>query len=262
MTVKTDQTKDIIIGMLKENTGTHFLDSGGAYGRNYERNKERDFKSEPACEVDASFWIRDNGERQEEVLFYYNIFHYLNNYLEYEPDLQKEFDKFEKLPENKDKNWLELMQEFAQSKSDEGESCFTTNTYNYDNLLSQVIQYTDFKMNGENYILLQVHGGCDVRGGYTAPKVFRVPEMDYFLIAQNDIDACVDLKVDKRQLKLEGIKDQPTCFRWYSDDGGYHWYADDEGTPKLELHVNDDKEPYMDYGGKQYKVEFMVNESY
>jgi hypothetical protein len=261
MTVKTDQTKDIIIGMLKENTGTHFLDSGGAYGRNYERNQKRDFEKEPACEVDASFFYH-NGERQEDVLFYYNVFHYLNNFLEYEPNLQKEFDEFEKLPENKDKNWLQLMQEFAESKNDEKYAVYSTNTYNYDNIISQVLQYTRFKIDGEDYILLQVHGGCDVRGGYTAPKIFRVSDLDYFLMAQTDIEAYVKLDSNENQAIFEGIEKPPTCFRWYSDDGGYHWYADDEGTPKLELHVNDNKEPYMEYGGKQYKVEFMVNESY
>ena len=31
---KTKTTKEVVREMLKENTGSHFLDSGGAYGRN------------------------------------------------------------------------------------------------------------------------------------------------------------------------------------------------------------------------------------
>jgi hypothetical protein len=38
--------------MLKTSTGTSILDSGSAYGRNWQRNQTRDFKSEPACEVE------------------------------------------------------------------------------------------------------------------------------------------------------------------------------------------------------------------
>ena len=38
------RTKEIIYGMLIENTGTHFLDSGGAYGRAWERNQGKTIK--------------------------------------------------------------------------------------------------------------------------------------------------------------------------------------------------------------------------
>ena len=31
--------KELIYKMLTENTGVHMLDSGGAYGRNWERNQ-------------------------------------------------------------------------------------------------------------------------------------------------------------------------------------------------------------------------------
>ena len=31
--------ENVIASMMTENTGTHFLDSGGAYGRNWQRNK-------------------------------------------------------------------------------------------------------------------------------------------------------------------------------------------------------------------------------
>ena len=54
--MKEGKTADVIISMLKENTGAHFLDSGGAYGRNWERNQARDFESEPACRVDVFDW--------------------------------------------------------------------------------------------------------------------------------------------------------------------------------------------------------------
>ena len=42
-------TKQIIYEMLTENTGTHFLDSGGEDGRNWQRNQKKtleDFENE------------------------------------------------------------------------------------------------------------------------------------------------------------------------------------------------------------------------
>jgi len=46
------------------------------------------------------------------------------------------------------------------------------NTYNHGSTLSQTLQYSMFEYDGENYYILQVHGGCDIRGGYTTPRVF------------------------------------------------------------------------------------------
>jgi hypothetical protein len=47
------------------------------------------------------------------------------------------------------------------------------NSYNWENFLSQDVQFVDFKIDGDNFTLLQIHGGADIRGGYTAPQVFE-----------------------------------------------------------------------------------------
>ena len=59
-------TKQIIYGMLTENTGTHFLDSGGSEGRMWQRNAKKtmqDFEneSEQSYEFDFKyiFLVRD-----------------------------------------------------------------------------------------------------------------------------------------------------------------------------------------------------------
>lgn len=65
-------TKQIIYGMLTENTGAHFLDSGGAYGRNHERNKLKtieDFEREP-----EQSYIYNYGYIERRV----SVFHYLS----------------------------------------------------------------------------------------------------------------------------------------------------------------------------------------
>ena len=49
----------------------------------------------------------------------------------------------------------------------------TYNTYNGEcHTLTQVLQGTNLGGPYSEYVFLQVHGGCDVRGGYTAPRVY------------------------------------------------------------------------------------------
>ena len=47
--------------------------------------------------------------------------------------------------------------------------------------LAKFLQGTDLELNGGsmcidggNYVLIQVHGGADVRGGYTDAKLFQI----------------------------------------------------------------------------------------
>ncbi len=191
-----------IKAMLTENTGRALCDSGDAYGRNYERNQGRKFESEPSCTVEID-------SKYNEINVTFNLYHYLKTYLELNDVtsmLNRKFKRFANQPDNQDAPWLALMEEFAQSNSDDCEY-YTTNTYNYDNILSQTLQYTIFRFHGLSYIILQIHGGCDVRGGYTKPHIFELPEPDYFQIAQSDIGA--------------------VCAKghnWMSDDSGSHWY--------------------------------------
>ena len=87
-----------------------------------------------------------------------------------------------------------------------------SNTYNWENLLSQGLQFlTFYDENEDMYIILQIHNGCDIRGGYTKPRFFKVLEEDYFFLAMSDVHAYCD------------------CKSLYSDDSGYHWYDDKTG---------------------------------
>ena len=154
-------TDEILAGMLTENTGSHMLDSGGAYGRNWERNKGRDvvsFIDAPAVNV-------------TEYGISLDLFHYLRERIEFMPDIQAEFDDFCNMEENQKTDWYTLMDEWCEKYPTDWLRGF--NSYNYDCLLSQTIQGHYFEYEGEVYLMLQIHGGCDVRGGYTAPKIFR-----------------------------------------------------------------------------------------
>jgi hypothetical protein len=55
-------------------------------------------------------------------------------------------------------------------------------------------------LNGNDYIILQVHGGCDARGGYTKPRVFSLDYegRDGFVLAsQRAWFSCSNKECDK-----------------------------------------------------------------
>ncbi|MEM0142516.1 MAG: hypothetical protein QXL94_00980 [Candidatus Parvarchaeum sp.] len=146
-----------------------------------------------------------------------DLFHFLTNTLSITPEskkLQKMFERYEK--EHPDNSYLNDMEDFAELLNDEGE-IHTINTYDDDALLSQVIQYVTFEKDDKNFVILQIHGGADVRGGYTAPYIFEVLDPDTFQFGVVDIEATT------RNGKS-----------WYTDDGGSHWYSDDEGKEESE----------------------------
>jgi len=218
--------------MMTENTGCSILDSGGFHGRNWERNRHRDFKTEPACYIEV--W-------DDSVSVYYSTFHYLTNFLDVTKKSERynrEFYENANKPENQDKTWLELMEEYGT----------VVNTYNYENIIDQVLQYVIFEDDdGDSFIILQIHGGCDVRGGYTKPQIFELYEPEYFMTAQFDVDAfCTGCGST-----------------WYSDDTGRSFYYDDGYSAKdkpVEEWWTFDKEKNRVVCKCGSKVEFGVKE--
>lgn len=168
-----DPTKKKIQELLCENTGCNILDSGGAYGRNWERNRQKDFDAIP--EVKVTY----NEILGIDVTF--PLYPFLVDSLELDEkaqELNKEFDKFER-EECQDCSWIETMETFVKKYgySDIGmiENTYS-NEYNY---FDQILQYLVFCTEDEDdwvstYVLLQIHNGCDVRGGYTDPYIFKL----------------------------------------------------------------------------------------
>jgi len=177
---KFTDTKKLVYAMLTENTGSHMLDSGGAYGRNWSRNQAKtieDFDNEQEQTIEKSEWTDRDGKVHTQYERTVSVFHYLS-----ELELDHVCDKFNEL--NTDcKDWDG---DFAWGVSQKGadfleligmESKHEFNTYNGDCDLSQVLQGTWLEdADGDTYLLLQIHGGCDVRGGYTDAKLFKVQD--------------------------------------------------------------------------------------
>jgi len=160
-------TKEVLAEMLREPTGVHFLDSGGAYGRHWQRNQERDFENEgPKMKV----W------GMNEVEFSVPLYLFLTDYLEYDEEVDRELQEFVK---NFEGSNMRASRQFRfQEDRDEILYNITINTYNMENVLDQVIQFTVYSRERDplwrgEHIFLHIHGGCDVRGGYTRPRAFR-----------------------------------------------------------------------------------------
>jgi hypothetical protein len=183
----TDNTEEVVFGMLTENTGTHFLDSGGSDGRAWQRNAKKtleDFRAEP----EAYF---EGGEYPEAGK---STFWILVNNLKHDQSLTAAYHEFAKAYE--DEGWLEINELWLDKLGVPGEggdfyseSRYTFNTYNWsdDWLGDQTLLGTSFGMGGSHYLILQVHGGADVRGGYTKPQVFELVEgLDGFIMSGGD----------------------------------------------------------------------------
>jgi hypothetical protein len=158
-TITATPTQEVLAAMMIENTGRHILDSGGAYGRSWERNQG----------LTVEDWIKSPrvtiGSYGDVTL---STFHYLDENLTYSPDLDRAFQGFSA---GSNGSYLEDIAEFIEligATTSGGE-----NSYNSESNLSQVIQWTSFTIGENNYMALQVHGGADVRGGYTKPRIFE-----------------------------------------------------------------------------------------
>ena len=210
-----NEIERIIHGMMIENTGAHFLDSGGAYGRNWERNRAvPDFRKDQALTVDIDEAKHKPGHYYVE--YSVDVFTYLTETL----DTDETTEKLERLfsdymKQNPDLGWYSGVREFIEA--DIPDLCIENtggeNTYNRDSILSQVLQYELFEIDGTTYTALQIHNGCDVRGGYTRPRFFVLGDWDEYLPSDCNINA------------------QCGCVSIWSDICGYHWYENTDDRP-------------------------------
>jgi hypothetical protein len=219
----TNLTKKIIASMLKENTGRSILDSGGENGRHWQRNQARIFDTESSYKLEIDRYG---------IEYTKNIYHFLTENLEYNARLTNNFNSFSaKL--DKYTSWFECLNQWldlkikkgvitctsfygetAINKNDSSDKIFCHYTYNEENCLSQDFQYYLFGTeDNQEIIALMIHGGCDARGGFTAPKFFNVKEDSFYMT--NDCTIVCD-NSDHSHI-------------WDSDNGGYSWrYAGEE----------------------------------
>ena len=161
-TMTIDQTAAVLADMFTENTGRALCDSGDAYGRNWERNQgmaAQDFLDAP-----DAYW--NYGPTL-------STFHYINTNLTFSPVMDRLFSIY---AVDSDRPYLADAEAFAAHMV--GADYQTYNSYNFETFLDIVVQWVEFEYNSTTYVLLQVHGGADVRGGYTRARVFEADPWD------------------------------------------------------------------------------------
>lgn len=233
---KMKSAKQQIYEMLVECTGKALCDSGGAYGRNWEQNQGKslaDFENEP--EVKLEFW---EGKAEYYVI---SVFHYLTKQLEIDGicrefndvndadwDCENYYGVSVKAGKLLDRYNVEIGEDF--------------NSYNGESSLSQVIQGTYVKIADNAYVVLQIHGGCDVRGGYTDAKLFRIDnEYDYVpCLAPEDVWGTITLKdVDTQTPALPGCEHtkEENTIQFSNSYDGYSLCNDD--NEEIEIKETD-----------------------
>ena len=167
-----DTIKETIYSMLTENTGTHFLDSGGANGRMWQRNQKKtmqDFENE----MDESY---EFDSKYNEIYRTVSVFHYLTNNLEID-EICEHFNNLQNTFNNWDADanvYGVSFQAFEYLETNfEIDIQRSWNTYNGESDLSQILQGSTVLINDEYYFILQIHNGADARGGYTHAKMFK-----------------------------------------------------------------------------------------
>lgn len=255
--------------MFLQSTGTHFLDSGGAYGRHWQRNKEeaKKFDGDPVkfCEA-QQIVVDDFCAVNQYITLTVPTYYILEKYLSYCEEKTEQAHKWVKAHLDEDYvqcadlvEWLRNDAPILTTEDDDltrecsdccgsgyvdveedceecggdgyipgdedddmecgscngfgtitteeecsvcegygeitiigewespgevftiwGDSTTPThgNTYNSENMFSQDFIFLQWQQNGTRYTAIQIHGGCDARGGYTEARIFEHSDYD------------------------------------------------------------------------------------
>lgn len=185
LTGLTLATQHKLLEMWQENTGRHMLDSGGAYGRNWERNQKKTIDDLTESE----------GRFVKDLTLSFNTFTFLTKHLMFTDGAKALTEQFrawvDKQPLGEAYyNAPGSMEEFLETLNAEPQwmdtEIMSFNTYNWENWADEVLQGVLFALDERNYTALSYHGGCDVRGGYTDLVVFE--SCPYWMSELSDIE--------------------------------------------------------------------------
>lgn len=170
--------------MMITSTGVALYDSGGDDGRAWQRNQKayptvESARNAPAVDLDLYGGETDTDGVCPNV----SVFYHLTNTL----TLDGICDDFNALPcddwDSEDAYGISTMQ--AEWLKAHGLTIKDTwNSYNSESNLSQTLQGANVAREGDaleypSYVLIQLHNGADVRGGYTDAKLFKIAS-EYF----------------------------------------------------------------------------------
>lgn len=191
--ITATKTAEMLAAQFTENTGTHILDSGGGSGRGWQRRAGMtadDFLALPEIEIDDD-------------MVSVNTFHLLAKHLHYSDrsaDLTAQFRAYVDSTAVGDAytNSCYSVQEWLDTIG--GEYSEMENTYNYETLLDNTLQYVSFWLGGNYYTALSTHNGADVRGGYSDIVIYDGCDDWLWQATQADIHC----RMCNRDMTIEG----------------------------------------------------------
>ena len=164
--------------LARVNTGAHFLDSGGAYGRHWEKP--------PIPEEQPTYYARRWGSDYSDVDLFVNQAALLSESFDIDERATHHYRLWARIADPHDEHgWLQLAERYCERMVEKG-------LWEGDNAPGAYIHYTyndpdyndldqDFQVIAPSpyseWALVQSHNGCDARGGLTAPVVVRTGDM-------------------------------------------------------------------------------------
>ena len=207
-----DWQKKLIARLLKQETGRHFLDSGSAYGRHWERNANK--TDEDLLAWDFNLEVRPNYFQVSR-----NIANYLYEAFDFDRHHTTKLMEFSRSKKFADENWYTCLRAYIESVGGDFGS-YAGNTYNRQSFLTQCIAFeqVDLPDRCGEYYAVCIHQGCDIRGGYG----------EYFIAEATDemhMDAHATL-----YCKNDHQFYTDDTYRWYPEyePWGNHCYTDDD----------------------------------
>lgn len=199
MIATVTKTAEKLAEMFTDNTGTNMLDSGGTSGRHWQRNAGKTAADFLAAPEGKSDWLSISA------------FHLCNKFLTHSSAAEIMTAQFREWVNEQPEgeayfNSVGSAVEFIGERFDVPEKeARDFNTYNWENLLDQTLQGVEFELHGQKWVGLSVHGGADVRGGYSDLVFFEACEC--WLYHSDSVSlACGDcgLTITKRGPDVEG----------------------------------------------------------
>ena len=214
-------TSEKLLSMLRERTSMSYLDSGGAYGRHWQRNRKKDLEHEP--ELVMKFSKNPDGKLSTDATV--SVYHLLKSQLHHghlERCLERKLNKAI-AQQDEDLDYYEAVDAALKQLGNKGYGLREwISTYGSEAPLSQPFQYLNARIGRHWVWLIMAHNGCDIRGGWTDAHVFTGQLNPYpRIVATGGRRGAV-----KGQYLLDGTMVQQTrYYEWESENGGYTWIA-------------------------------------
>jgi len=182
--------------LARVNTGSHMLDSGGAYGRHHEKGAIP--KTQPLEYASGDLLLISTAMLFEQ---HTDIDAHATRHFQRWADLVDPRDErdYSDLEAEYIKRMCEKERPYAAPWDHGGEGVVTGNSYNSDTSLDQDFQWAGAGFYGP--YLVRFHNGCDIRGGYTAPVVCLSGEGISDILCSWQLDAyCYRCQVEAADL--------------------------------------------------------------